>query len=122
MHALFTRLLFLLISANVAYGTSGDIYAEEIQGLILPFKGVQYAYNPDVNSELFCSTRYKEAKSHTQLSREKDRKAAERDTLSCVLLPLHLSNQLESLYKLHSAYCFYLLQTRSLIFPSHFFL
>tara|TARA_Y100001972_G_scaffold129080_1_gene194012 strand:- start:2047 stop:2400 length:354 start_codon:yes stop_codon:yes gene_type:complete len=52
------RALFLLISANVAYGTHGDIYADKVQELINPLEA-HISYSPDINTDLFVAHKNK---------------------------------------------------------------
>ncbi|MEQ9304636.1 MAG: hypothetical protein RJQ14_12070 [Marinoscillum sp.] len=57
-----TRLLFLLISANVVYGTHGDVYADKVQVLIKP-NCERISYSPDINTDLFVAV-YKSKESN----------------------------------------------------------
>ncbi len=50
------RILILLISANVAYGTQGDIYADKIQAL-LQDPDTHISYSLSSNNDLFFSTK-----------------------------------------------------------------
>lgn len=54
MRVWIIRFLFLLISANVVYGTHGDIYANELQILIKPNSEI-ISYSPDINTDLFIA-------------------------------------------------------------------
>jgi len=54
------RTLFVLISANVAYGTQGDIYADKVQMLINPLEA-HISYSPDVNTDLYVAHKNKES-------------------------------------------------------------
>ncbi|MEP0366244.1 MAG: hypothetical protein ABJN36_02680 [Cyclobacteriaceae bacterium] len=55
MRVWITRFLFLLISANVVYGTHGDIYADQVQELIKPNSEI-ISYSPDINTDLFIAS------------------------------------------------------------------
>ncbi|MEO9476727.1 MAG: hypothetical protein ABJG41_14390 [Cyclobacteriaceae bacterium] len=55
MRVWITRFLFLLISANVVYGTHGDIYADQVQGLIKPNSEI-ISYSPGINTDLFIAS------------------------------------------------------------------
>ncbi|UXX78655.1 hypothetical protein N7E81_14940 [Reichenbachiella carrageenanivorans] len=60
MRLWITRILLLLISANVVYGTHGDIYADKIQVLINS-ADTQISYTPDLNTDLFIASKCKES-------------------------------------------------------------
>ncbi|MEQ6167175.1 hypothetical protein AAOE16_08270 [Ekhidna sp. MALMAid0563] len=60
MRLWITRFLFLLISANVVYGTHGDIYADKVQVLIKP-SSESISYSPGVNTDLFTANKYNES-------------------------------------------------------------
>ena len=61
------RALFLLISANVAYGTHGDIYADKVQELINPLEA-HISYSPDINTDLFVAHKTRDPKGQTGFS------------------------------------------------------
>lgn len=60
MRVWITRFLFLLITANVVYGTQGDIYADKVQVLIKP-NSESIAYSPGTNTDLFTSNKQSES-------------------------------------------------------------
>jgi len=123
MRAFLIRVLFLLISANVAYGTSGDIYAEEVQDLLFSSSGVHYAFKPEVNSELFCFTRDKGTKKKdTHLSSDSHKGILYPAANLYAFHALAAAAQIVSCYEQSSSSNFYILILRRIIFPRHFFL
>lgn len=120
MRLLTIRVLFLLISANVAYGTSGDIYAEKIQLLLYSAEN-QLSYKPEINADLFVFTRSKEAKrSNRQWPKLHSNLVVWIQPR--ILIPEMSEIWNHSLFQTTTVPDVKILSIRRLIFPRHFFL
>lgn len=68
MRAFLIRVIFLLISANLAYGSGGDFYAEKVQALVNSCWHQKFHYKPHTNSELFYQAGQEQATQPRRLS------------------------------------------------------
>lgn len=118
MRAFVIRILVLLISLNVAYGTSGDVYAEEVQSLITTSQQL-YKPNP-ANTELFCSLR--SANGTKKITKLVPRLHLDCGTQVIAKWPLRIETGLRTLQKCYSTRVFAILRIKRVIFPHHFFL
>lgn len=121
MRAFLIRVLFLLISANVAYGTSGDIYAEKVQALLDP-SHVKFSYKPYINSELFIFSRDKAKKTATEQSPDTRVKPTAAYVTGAFSSYRVLADPHQTPYQQQAAPAIYILAIRRLIFPRHTFL
>lgn len=122
MRAFLIRVIFLLISANVAYGTSGDFYAEKVQTLLDPSHAPKFLYKPYINSELFIFSREKAAKAATEQSPDARVKPAAAHVAGTFSNQWVLIDRHQAPYQQQAAPAIYILAIRQLIFPRHTFL
>ena len=57
MRSVLTKLLFFLISLNVAYGTQGDFFAEQAYAWLRGMDGSFADYTDSLNNDYFVSAR-----------------------------------------------------------------
>lgn len=110
------RALFLLISANVAYGTHGDIYADKVQELINPLEA-HISFSPDINMDLFAAQKNKGSERSDKLLKT-FHKLSQRET-TCLTIELIKSD--DTLRYSDNTAAIHSQVVRRLIYPHHCF-